>query len=93
MNAPAAGVGQGSADSTRAAGAAGAPPTAPVAYFVNQYPKVSHSFIRREILALERLGLRVQRIALHGWDAEVVDAADALERERTRYVLRNGVAG
>ena len=25
-----------------------------VAYLTNQYPKVSHSFIRREILALER---------------------------------------
>jgi len=28
-----------------------------VAYLVNQYPKVSHSFIRREILALERQGV------------------------------------
>jgi hypothetical protein len=27
----------------------------PVAYLVNQYPKASHSFIRREIEALERL--------------------------------------
>jgi hypothetical protein len=27
-----------------------------IAYFINQYPKVSHSFIRREILALERQG-------------------------------------
>ena len=27
-----------------------------IAYLVNQYPKVSHSFIRREILALERQG-------------------------------------
>lgn len=64
-----------------------------VAYLVNQYPKVSHSFIRREILALERRGVIVQRIALHGWDAEVVDADDALERTRTRYVLRHGLAG
>ena len=43
-------------------------PTAPlplrVAYLVNHYPKVSHSFIRREILALERLGISVQRIAV-----------------------------
>jgi len=65
----------------------------PVAYLVNQYPKVSHSFIRREILALERLGVPVQRIALHGWDADVVDEADALERSRTRYVLRKGLIG
>lgn len=35
-----------------------------IAYFINQYPKVSHSFIRREILALERQGFEVQRIAL-----------------------------
>ena len=33
-----------------------------IAYFINQYPKVSHSFIRREILALERQGIEVQRI-------------------------------
>ena len=67
--------------------------TSPVAYLVNQYPKVSHSFIRREILALERLGVPVQRIALHGWDAEVVDQADVLERTRTRYVLQKGLMG
>ena len=66
---------------------------APVAYLVNQYPKVSHSFIRREILALERLGIPVQRIALHGWDAELVDDEDALERSRTRYVLQQGLKG
>jgi len=27
-----------------------------IGYFINQYPAVSHSFIRREILALENLG-------------------------------------
>ena len=43
-----------------------------VAYLVNQYPRVSHSFIRREILALEGRGLEVQRIALRGWDDALV---------------------
>nr|NOY04368.1 colanic acid biosynthesis glycosyltransferase WcaL [Gammaproteobacteria bacterium] len=51
-----------------------------IAYFINQYPKVSHSFIRREILALERQGVEVQRLALRGWDAEVQDAEDVVER-------------
>ena len=30
-----------------------------IAYLINQYPKVSHSFIRREILALERQGFEI----------------------------------
>ncbi|MBV4491496.1 glycosyltransferase family 4 protein [Pseudomonas oryzicola] len=64
-----------------------------IAYFINQYPKVSHSFIRREILALERQGLTVQRIALRGWDAELQDAEDATERGNTRYVLQSGMRG
>ncbi len=63
-----------------------------VAYLVNQYPKTSHTFIRREILALERLGVRVQRLALRGWDADVPDAMDRIEQERTAYVLRGGAA-
>jgi glycosyltransferase involved in cell wall biosynthesis len=63
-----------------------------VAYLVNQYPKVSHTFIRREILALERRGFEVVRIALRGWDGELVDPEDLLERKRTRYVLREGAS-
>lgn len=61
-----------------------------VAYIVNQYPKVSHSFIRREILALERQGVEVVRIAARGWDAELADVADKAEQARTRYVLKQG---
>jgi colanic acid/amylovoran biosynthesis glycosyltransferase len=61
-----------------------------VAYLINQYPKVSHSFIRREILALEASGVTVARFAMRGWDAEVVDEADRQERERTRYLLQGG---
>ena len=62
-----------------------------IAYFINQYPKVSHSFIRREILALERQGLEVQRIALRGWDIDVADVEDLHERGQTQYVLRDGL--
>jgi glycosyltransferase involved in cell wall biosynthesis len=61
-----------------------------IAYFINRYPKVSHSFIRREILAIEQQGFEVQRIALRGWDESLPDLEDQRERERTRYVLRGG---
>jgi len=64
-----------------------------VGYLVNQYPKASHTFIRREMLALERLGIAVQRYAVRGWDASVPDPADGAERARTRYLLRDGVLG
>ncbi len=64
-----------------------------VAFLVNQYPAVSQTFIRREIQALERMGIVVQRIALRGWDAVLVDDADKLELARTRYVLKAGVLG
>ena len=62
-----------------------------IAYLINQYPAVSHSFIRREIHALERRGFEVMRIAIRGWDAELADDDDKVERERTHYVLREGV--
>lgn len=62
-------------------------------YLINQYPKVSHTFIRREILALEKLGLSIERYALRGWDAEVVDPADLAERGRTHFLLGGGVSG
>jgi glycosyltransferase involved in cell wall biosynthesis len=61
-----------------------------IAYLVNQYPTVSHSFIRREILALERQGLEVMRIALREWDGVLLDAENQLERKRTRHVLGDG---
>jgi colanic acid/amylovoran biosynthesis glycosyltransferase len=61
-----------------------------IAYLINQYPKVSHTFIRREILALERRGFEIMRISIRGWDNNLVDDADIAERDRTRYVLRSG---
>jgi glycosyltransferase involved in cell wall biosynthesis len=61
-----------------------------VAYLVNQYPAVSHTFIRREILALERRGVEVIRFALRGWQLPLPDEADQSERKSTRYVLKDG---
>ncbi len=58
-----------------------------IAYFVNQYPKVSHSFIRREINALERQGIEVDRFALRTDAAELVDQLDHDELNKTQYIL------
>ena len=62
-----------------------------IAYLVNHYPAVSHSFIRREIVALEKQGVEVERMALRGWGGALADSADERERERTRFVLQQGV--
>jgi colanic acid/amylovoran biosynthesis glycosyltransferase len=62
-----------------------------VSYLINQYPKTSHTFIRREIFALERRGFEVQRIALRGWDQQFPDAEDQSEQANTKYVLKQGL--
>ena len=36
------------------------PPKGPIAYLTGEYPKVSHTFIEREIFALRKLGVRVE---------------------------------
>jgi colanic acid/amylovoran biosynthesis glycosyltransferase len=61
-----------------------------VAYLVNQYPKVSHTFIRREVLALEALGIDVMRVALRGWTESPIDVCDVKEQRKTTYVLKAG---
>ncbi len=61
-----------------------------VAYFTNQYPAVSHTFIRREIRAMEALGVSVIRFALRP-GANLVDDEDRAEAAQTRYVLRAGI--
>lgn len=61
-----------------------------VAYIINTYPMPSHSFIRREIHALERQGLKVQRFAMRGATSQLVDPADIAEDDRTEHVLELG---
>ncbi len=58
-----------------------------IAYLVNQYPKVSHSFIRREILALEEKDVRIKRFSLRPNPDELVDPDDQREYRNTFYIL------
>jgi colanic acid/amylovoran biosynthesis glycosyltransferase len=68
-------------------------PVSPIAYLVNQYPRVSHTFIRREIAALEALGQPVARFTLRPTREPQLDPADEAERHRTRAVLDAGAIG
>lgn len=63
-----------------------------VAYLVNQYPSVSHSFIRREIAALEGQGVQVERFSVRPPPTDLVDPADQAEQKRT-HVLLTGIGG
>ena len=62
-----------------------------IAYFINRYPAVSHTFIRREIKALEAHGVTIDRFALKP-DPNLVDPADHAEAKQTRFILDSGVA-
>ena len=61
-----------------------------VAYVVNRYPAPSHSFIRREILALEQLGVVVQRFSIRPGQVTPGNDADADEQRRTQVLLAGG---
>jgi colanic acid/amylovoran biosynthesis glycosyltransferase len=61
-----------------------------VAYLVNQYPAVSHSFIRREIAGLESQGIEVVRFSVRPPPAALVDPGDIAEERKTRVLLRGG---
>ncbi len=62
-----------------------------IAYILNSYPQPSHSFIRREIRALEAQGHVVTRLAMRSGDAPLVDMQDLEEAATTQYVLKAGI--
>lgn len=64
-----------------------------IAYLVNQYPKVSHSFIRREIAAIEKSGLPVERFSVRRCESELVDPDDKQELSKTKVILDVGILG
>lgn len=62
-----------------------------IAYLVNQYPAVSHTFIRREIAALEMQGIiEIERFSLRR-NQNLVDPADRAEAAKTTVVLDQGL--
>jgi colanic acid/amylovoran biosynthesis glycosyltransferase len=64
-----------------------------VAYVVNQYPKISHTFIRREISALERAGVEVLRFSMRRSPEKLMSAADQSEAALTTNLLDAGALG
>lgn len=64
-----------------------------LAYLMNSYPMTSTTFIRREIEALEDLGVEVLRFAVRVWPHPLVDARDRAEQGQTRYLLTGNALG
>jgi len=60
-----------------------------IAYLVNRYPEASQSFIRREIAALEAMGVDVQRFVVRRWTGQLADAADREESAKSRAILES----
>ncbi len=59
---------------------------APLVYLINQYPAVTHTFIRREIAALESRGHAILRVSLQAGSG-LVDPEDRTEWARTTRLL------
>jgi len=62
-----------------------------IAYLVNRYPSQSHTFIRREIEALEKPRLTVHRFSHRPINAHPLEAADQIELRRTQVLISSGV--
>jgi colanic acid/amylovoran biosynthesis glycosyltransferase len=64
-----------------------------LAYLFNWYPMPSQTALRREVIALEELGISFYRFSLRRYEGELVDENDRSERERTRVILDVGGLG
>jgi colanic acid/amylovoran biosynthesis glycosyltransferase len=64
-----------------------------LAYLINQHPKCSQSFIRREIRAIEAQGIPIKRFSIRSGEALIIDPADQTELEQTRVILDVGMLG
>ena len=64
-----------------------------IAYLTTQYPAVSHSFIRREILGVEAAGGEVKRYSIRRPAPDLPDPTDQAEAALTEVVLAQGIAG
>lgn len=64
-----------------------------VLYLVNQYPKNSHTFVRREIRGVEACGIDVVRVSIRPAADDLVEAEDREEAKRTHTLLQGGALG
>jgi glycosyltransferase involved in cell wall biosynthesis len=62
-------------------------PILSIAYLTTTYPAVSHTFIRRELLEIERRGHKVTRLALRKSKISLVDPSDLEEERKTFYFM------
>ena len=58
-----------------------------IAYLCSQYPKVSHSFVRRELLAAESQGHYILRVSVQPPALPLVDPDDVSEAAKTHAIL------
>lgn len=58
-----------------------------LAYLCNRYPATSHTFIRREIAALESCGFEITRISIRPSENALIHPADHDEADRTIVLL------
>jgi colanic acid/amylovoran biosynthesis glycosyltransferase len=65
-------------------------PAMRLAYLMSQYPYASTTFIRREIVELEKLGFTVDRIAIRPTEHPLRDENDLAEAAKTACILRAG---
>jgi glycosyltransferase involved in cell wall biosynthesis/cellulose synthase/poly-beta-1,6-N-acetylglucosamine synthase-like glycosyltransferase len=63
-----------------------------VAYLVNQYPKISHAWITREIDGVEASGIGVERFSIRDAGEPAVNPRDVEEKRRTHVLWRGGIA-
>lgn len=63
-----------------------------IAYLTTVYPSVSHTFIRRELLEMERRGHTVLRLSIRRSDVQLVDPLDREEQKKTITCLSQSAA-
>jgi colanic acid/amylovoran biosynthesis glycosyltransferase len=61
-----------------------------IAYLTSEYPAGSHTFIRREIIELERQGLSVDRFSIRSKRESITDPKDLREDKITHHILEQG---
>lgn len=64
-------------------------------YLISQYPKISHTFIQREIAYLRRFGMEIEVASINtpDRDGSALTREEKEETDRTYYVKRHGAVG